>query len=588
MQVDLPFEDSRRLTGPNLHFAGCGAVLEVAAPVDEAVIAGWASRIAVGRSWLRWEPAEIDVRRHPLGAILAIGAPVDQLFSATELNEWALLASMGCHALLAPGHPASWDDELARRTLVLLAEAERRPALVAVLEAARARGIPAVLDDDQLSIGLGKLGHSWPRDQPPRVEDVPWSALGGIPTALVTGSNGKTTTVRLIAGMLREGGRVVGHSCTDGVFIDGAERAAGDYSGPAGARSVLRDPAIDAAVLETARGGILRRGLAPADADVAVVTNVSADHFGEYGIHDLDGLVQVKLTVARALRAGGVLVLNADDERLRAAGLELGCQRAWFSLDAESPFLQARRAAGQACCAVADGRVRLWLAGAESDLGAAADLPLAAGGRARYNLANLAAASLAAALLGVGVNDIRALLSRFGAQPGDNPGRLERYSLGGIHILVDYAHNPAGLKGLLDIAVADRGEGRLALLLGQAGNRGDREIRDLAIVAAGYRPDLVVLKDIDGYIRGRAAGEVPALIRAELLRHGLAEDALPLRLSEMAAARTALEWARSGDTLVLPMHTLRVRSELAALLAELASSGWCAGQALPPRESTVA
>ncbi len=141
----------------------------------------------------------------------------------------------------------------------------------------------------------------------------PWSALRAIPKAVVTGSNGKTTSVRLLAAMLRAHGLTPGYSSTDGLMVDGACIDAGDYSGPVGARTVLRHPRVQAAVLETARGGLLRRGLVARDASVALVTNVSADHFGEYGIHTLDDIAAVKLTVAKALAGDGVLVVNADD-----------------------------------------------------------------------------------------------------------------------------------------------------------------------------------------------------------------------------------------------------------------------------------
>src|SRR5690606_4543156 len=143
----------------------------------------------------------------------------------------------------------------------------------------------------------------------PMPDDVPWQDLHAIPVALVTGSNGKTTTVRLLTAIAVAHGWHTANSCTDGLYLDGALIEGGDYSGPAGARSLLRDRRTQAAILETARGGLLRRGLAIKRADVAVVTNVSPDHFGEYGIHDLDGLADVKLTVARAIDADGILVL---------------------------------------------------------------------------------------------------------------------------------------------------------------------------------------------------------------------------------------------------------------------------------------
>ncbi len=173
-----------------------------------------------------------------------------------------------------------------------------------------------------------------------------------MPAAIVTGSNGKTTTVRLLAACVRAHGWRDGYNCTDGLFIEGEQIEGGDYSGPVGTRTVLRDPRVEAAILETARGGILRRGLAAERAQVAVITNISSDHFGEYGVHDLAGLADVKLVVASVVDDDGLLVLNADDPILLARAEELDCPIGWFSRDYHAPHpagtprdAEARRAA---------------------------------------------------------------------------------------------------------------------------------------------------------------------------------------------------------------------------------------------------
>ena len=200
---------------------------------------------------------------------------------------------------------------------------ESQPKLRALLETARARGLPHVIDDTDVTLGAGAGAQTFSLRALPAVGAVPWQSLHDIPTALVTGSNGKTTTVRLLAACARGHGWRAAYNCTDGVFLDAEALAHGDYSGPAGARMVLREPRAQAAILETARGGILRRGIAMSRAHVAIVTNVSPDHFGEYGIHDLTGLADVKISVAAALGPQGLLVLNADDPQLRAQAAQL-------------------------------------------------------------------------------------------------------------------------------------------------------------------------------------------------------------------------------------------------------------------------
>lgn len=587
----VPFDDSRRLTGANLYFDRPGAVLEVVPGVafDDAAQARWRQRVAQARAALGWPDAQpAVVRAHAGGASLAIAAPADGLFTATEVNEWALYAALG----LRPGpesvdgedqpprpHPAHFDEAEALRQLAGAARAEavRNEPLMALLQAARTRGLPAHADDALLSIGEGATSQLWPLAALPEPDAVAWSRLRGIPKALVTGSNGKTTTVRLLAALLADDGRRVGYSCTDGVVVDGARAAAGDYSGPAGARTVLRAPGVQAAVLETARGGMLRRGLAVDDADAAIVTNVSADHFGEYGIDDLDALAEAKLVVARGLRPDGLLVLNASDPLLAAHAADVQGRRiGWFAQD-----LERACARGLPACGGRDGRLRLTTATAEWDLGAIADMPLTVGGAARYNIENIAAAALAAHALAVAPDRIAAVLSRFGASNADNPGRLQRWHLGGVEVVLDYAHNPEGLQGLFELASGLR-HGRMALLLGHAGNRRDEDYRAVAEVVARARPDRVWLKDIGGnYLRGRKSGDVAHLLHEALHGFGMPLDALPICLDEAQAAREALAWAETGDLLLLPVHEPSKRAAVVALLDRLRSEGWRPGQALP-------
>jgi UDP-N-acetylmuramyl tripeptide synthase len=254
---------------------------------------------------------------------------------------------------------------------------------------------------------------------------------------------------------------------------------------------------------------------------------------------------------------------------------------AWFARDAANPLLARHRSAGGAGCAVADGRLRLSWQGTDHDLGAIAAMPLAAGGQSTFTVSNLAAAALAAAGLGIAPASIAAVFARFGADPADNPGRLMRYEQGGLHLIVDFAHNPAALAGLVDIARKPGGQRRLAILLGQAGNRVDADIHRLATVAAAASPDLVVVKELAGYLRGRGAGEIPAILRQALLRAGVAERAIVDAPDEVAAVRQALAWARPGDVLILALHTQDGRAAALALLEHLRRESWIAGRPLP-------
>jgi cyanophycin synthetase len=582
-----------------MFFAGTGAVLDLlAVPQGESWLAAWRTRVERAAGQLGWLDLRIAVRRHGSGVLLAISAPVDQLFLATEVNEWAVCATLaeldptrlaplehalaeaseaqaaaGMEAAAAAARAPVIEEQAALARFKQLQSKEKNPGLRALWDAARKRSLPRTFDETELTLGSGIGGRSYALAALPSAESVPWQQLHGVPTAIVTGSNGKTTTVRLLAACARAHGWHTGFNCTDGVFFDDETLASGDYSGPAGARLVLREHRTQAAVLETARGGILRRGIAPSTADAAIVTNVSSDHFGEYGIDDLDGLADVKLSVAASLDASGMLVLNADDAVLRrhadmlARRFDPMPRVGWFALDDGNELLHAHRARDGWTCGVNANRLRLYSGGEVHDLGPIAQMPLAVGGLAVYNVANLAAAALAARAIGIAAPTIAGVFARFGGSAQDNDGRMMRFDSGGVRILIDYAHNPDGLRGFLSVAAGLRGRhGRLGLLLGHAGNRNDADIEALARVAAEFRPDLIVVKENESQLRGRSAGEIPGIIRRELLRLGFSDSALPVCGSEYAAAQYALGWAQPGDVLALPVHGADARRAVIALL----------------------
>ena len=578
-----PYTDSRRLTGTNVFFDATGAALEVAPGVafDAATLERWRDNIAAARQALGWATGQTVALVHASGASLAFDAPLDQLYAATAANEWAWCDALGLPVASDVESIAGIvDREQALEALAALATREANPALRALQAEADARGVPLLVDEDRVTLGCGVHARSWRPDALPAADAVDWSAARPVPTALVTGSNGKTTTVRLVAAMARAQGWPTAHCCTDGVFFDGELLEGGDFSGPAGARTALRHPRAEAAVLETARGGVLRRGLALGMADAAVVTNVSSDHFGEYGVHDLARLAQAKLVVARAVRHRGLLVLNAEDALLRAQA-PVEARIGWFGRDFDDAWLAAHRAVGGATCGVRDGRLVLGADGVEHELGAIEQLPLALGGRAAYNLDNLAAAALAAWAMGVAPDAIAAVASRFGAVPSDNPGRLQRWRFGDADVVVDYAHNADGLHGVLRAIGADARAGRLGVLLGHAGNREDADLRAVASTVAAYRPDRVWLKDIAGYERGRGAGEIAGIMQAQLHADGVDGSSIAVVLDEAEAARTALAWLRAGDLLLLPLHDPAARTRVVGWLDALRDAGWMPGQALP-------
>jgi len=595
--------DSRRLTGPNLFSAHVGAVLEVAPSAATAArVEAWRRTVSELRTRLGWPTADVAARLRPDLAQLFVAAPLDGLLTATSLNEQAWGIAMDPRAQAASGgetdtHPDAGTD--ARFDAVVDAlraqwheEHTRLGRAARLCERAHGEALQCLVDEEVVTVGCGTGALSWAIGTEPDVSAVPWQAVHDIPITLVTGSNGKTTTTRLLAAMWRCAGRCVGWSCSDGVMVAYESQVHalehGDFTGPGGARRVLRDRRVQAAVLETARGGLLRRGLAVTRADVAVITNISADHFGEYGVASLADLTEAKALVARVLDGPRrTLVLNANDGQLVQLDVPERVRIAWFAVPTEdgepSAGARARVHAGVSCTGagalVQDGQLRVAIGGTWHAVGAIATFPCTLHGTARHNVENLAAAAVAASASGLPLAAIVETVQRFGREPGDNPGRLVHRAVGGVSLLLDYAHNPDGLTALCATAAALPATRRL-LLLGQAGNREDDDLRALARASWGALAfDRVILKEMPEMLRGRTAGSVTTVLRETLLAAGASAACLEAAPSEFAGVEAALAWARPGDVLVLGIHAERER--VLRLLDALEASAWRAGDALP-------
>jgi cyanophycin synthetase len=513
------------------------------------------------------------------GATLGFTAPPDVLYTATELNEWAWASAEA--TIGGTGAPAIEPDAARLRAGL---EVERNPALLAMQSAAHARGVNFLAGEEAISVGSGTGVRAWPERELPDPDQVPWDRVYDVPIALVTGSNGKTTVVRLLAAMATEAGRVTGTTTTDGVALQGRFLEESDFSGPSGARMLLRHPEVETAVLETARGGLLRRGLAVEHALASVVTNIAPDHLGEFGVQTLAELAETKLLVARAVGPEGRVVLNADDPVLAKAGARVSAELAWFTLDPANPLVRAHVDGGGTAVVLEGSSLVLIERGQRTILASTDTMPIALGGAAHHNVANALAAAAAAGALGIDHGAVRRTLERFGRSPEDNPGRANVIELGGVHLFLDYVHNPHGMEALAT-ALARFPARRRLVLLGQAGDRDDTAIRELARAALALRPDRVVLKEMDAYLRGRAPGEVSRLLAASLVEAGYPRESIMAALTELDAVRAALAWAEPGDLLVLGIH--QDRRAVMTFLEALRGAGWAAGRPLPAHASAV-
>jgi UDP-N-acetylmuramyl tripeptide synthase len=567
--------DSRRLTGPGLLIDRPGTVLDLrlGAQDPDQAIAAWKNAARRLLHEVGWGDEELATRRFPGGVSLAFTAPVDGLYAATEVNELAWEA-----AAAELGEGASPDFAAAVSSLRAAIAAESNPPLVALRSAARSRGLTFLSGEEQVSVGSGTGAQVWPETSLPDPAVVDWSCVRDVPIALVTGSNGKTTVVRLLAAMTRAAGRVPGFTSTDGVMVGTVAIEEGDFSGPSGARMVLRRPEVEMAVLETARGGLLRRGLPVEHANAAVVTNVAEDHLGEFGVESLAELADTKLLVAKALGDRGTLVLNADDPMLVERSPGVRAPITWFSLDPTSPLISAHTQAGGTATVAEQGHIVLIRGERRETVAPVAEIPITFRGTAEHNVANALAAVAMGAALGFDLETMAAALLKFGHDPADNAGRATLLDIGGIQILLDYAHNPHGMSALVGLALSLPAKRRL-VMVGQAGDRSDEAIRQLARAVWQLRPNHVVVKDMDEFLRGRAVGEVPALLADEFSRIGLPAEAVTRAGPDIAGVRQSLEWARPGDLLVLAVH--QDRRAVLDLLNGLTRGKWEAGQPLP-------
>lgn len=545
--------DARRLTGPNHITRGPLVVVELEVAPEERQAAERLYRAELARALAAAglpEPTGWAAREHRGGVVLGYEAPVDVMLACTEASEWAALSAVE----LAAGRPPL---DLAPRLAIVrdVLARDRSPKMIALQAEAARRGIPFLWDDERVILGMGIRSRVALRSDLPEVDEVPWERLGRIPVVMITGTNGKTTSTRLVARMGREAGKVVGATSSDRVTIGEAVIEEGDWTGPAAARVVLGDATVELAVLETARGGILRRGLAVDACDVALITNVSDDHVGGYGIDDLAAMTEVKAVVARAVPKAGVVVLSAHDPKLVALAPSLAGRVVLFA-DLERGDDAAREAAlaharGGGEVVTAEGGA--FVAGGAA-LARVDEAPITFDGAARYNVDNILGAIAVARALGLPPDAIRRAITGFGA--ADNPRRGELVERDGVRILLDFGHNPDGVRALMKLvdALRARRPGRLTVIVGSAGDRTDRDIDEVVRVVCEHRPDRVIARELPDYLRGRVEGEVPAVFREAFARHGLEAGAFAVAASEVAALELALVDAGHDDLVVMLVH----------------------------------
>jgi len=390
-----------------------------------------------------------------------------------------------------------------------------------------------------------------------------------IPIIAVTGTNGKTTTTRLISHILKMKGYRVGYTTTDGVYIQNRLLMTGDCTGPASAEFVLKDPTVNFAVLECARGGLLRAGLGFKNCDIAIVTNVAADHLGLKGIHTIEQLSRVKAVVPETVLPNGYAILNADDDLVYEMRRNVNCNVALFSLDEENPRIKALQRIGGITAIYENGYVTICRGEWKMRVMKAEGIPLSYGGKAEFMIQNILPAVLSANIQGVSMEDIRAGLESFLPSPSQTPGRLNLFEFNNFTVLLDYAHNPAGMRALKKFVDTFTATVKVGIIAGI----GDRRIEDnneMGAIAAEMFDEIIIRQD--KRLRGKTEEELIKMLDdgIKMQNPSVKTTIIP---SEKEAITFAIKNAVKGSLIVLSSDVIPEALDLVKHFKELEMKG---------------
>lgn len=574
--IRLDLDEVRRLTGPNLLSNYTGAIIDVLIEgiSGQEVIDCLQGHLQAIQHQLEWHEKTF-VRYYDGGASLSMSAPIDLLYSACDILELAweccVLDFSKLYAVQSDTLPlanfASRVDEL--RTAII---EERNPALIAFVQAAENNKVRCLVDDDEVSLGAGVSAQTWPIDAIPAPSTINWQQFSDIPLALITGTNGKSTSVRLAAQIAKAANLNSGVTSTDFIKVGDDIIDEGDYSGPGGARMLLRDNRTEIAFLEVARGGLLRRGLPVYHANAALVTNVASDHLGQYGINTVDDIAQVKLMVSKAIHQGDTLVLNADDSRLvkfvhSNANPSSVC---WFSKYADNQQIVEALAAGCPCVYAKDNQI-IYFDGKISHAIAQIDrIPMTVNGTALHNLENALGVVGLCKSMGISSKAITQGLFDFESNAWDNPGRTNIYKRKGATIIVDFAHNPHSMQAVIKMASRLKQKndyGEIKVLFGHAGDRSNEDIKRVADAIVTLQPNTYILTELEKYLRGREPGEISDIVEHHLLASGVQASQVQRASSPLVGTQAALKEVNEGDLVLL--FALTEREEVRAFIESI-------------------
>ncbi len=368
-----------------------------------------------------------------------------------------------------------------------------------------------------------------------------------IPIVSITGTNGKTTTTRLIAHIMKMVGYRVGYTTSDGVYIQNRMLMKGDCTGPTSAQFVLKDPTVNMAVLETARGGLLRSGLGFDHCDIGIVTNVAADHLGLKGINTVEEMARAKSVIPESVAPDGYAILNADDDLVYAMHKNLDCKLALFSMNENNPRIKRHARKNGISAVFEDGYITIFKGEWKYRIIKAVNVPLTFGGRAVFNIQNILPAVLSAYLQGLRMEDIRQSLGTFIPSPGQTPGRMNLFNFKDFDVLVDFAHNAAGMRALQKFVDNTEATVKVGIIAG-VGDRRDEDTIAIGRIAAEMFDEIIIRQDKN--LRGRSDLEL-----IHLMERGIKEFDPDKKIrvipNESEAIKFAIENAEKGSLITM-------------------------------------
>lgn len=363
-----------------------------------------------------------------------------------------------------------------------------------------------------------------------------------IPIIAVTGTNGKTTTTRLITHIVKNNGYRVGYTTSDGIYVQNSMLTKGDTTGPISAEFILKDPTVEFAVLETARGGILRSGLGFGQCDVAVVTNIQEDHMGLSDINTLSDMARVKGVVARSVKRDGYVVLNADNEHCVSIAKTVDCNIAYFSIDEFNPIIVEHCKKGGIAAIFEDGYITIKKGEWKIRVNKASLVPLTFGGKVTFMIYNVLAATLATYVYGFTIEDIKMNLETFIPSVGQTPGRMNIFEFKEFKVLIDFAHNPDGFRGIKEFMSTIESPLKIGIITG-TGDRRDEDIREMGKISAQMFDHIIIRQD--KFLRGRNAEDIVNLL-VEGIKEENPEQSYEYIPKEVEALKHALSLAKTG------------------------------------------